>query len=229
MHLLLFYVVYLCPAPIITWVTASGLCLKPAAEIIGHHCNWWLVVHDPKPPMQFSCLIVITLSVNEISLCFDLITEKDQIRNKASPIIYPSGRQAFSAELLTLKCFPVSALCRLVWTLSIWRYTVKIQSLHWCALWIYTREFITWLASFALFMEQGEWDCNLNADNVVFTLRAIWQHCLRNALVKTPLWVTGGKDNPLPHYCICWTLTVEKNVNCCFNALCKSFSFIYNR
>ncbi len=122
-------------------------------------------------------------------------SEKDQIRNKVSVIIYPAERQAFSVELLTLKCFPVSALCSLVWTLSIWRCTVKIQSLHWCALWIYTGEFITWLASFALFMEQGERGCNLNADNVVFTLRAIWQHCLHDALVKTPLWA-GGKDNP---------------------------------
>lgn len=154
-------------------------------------------------------------------------SEKEQIRNKASPIIYPSERQAFSGKLFTLKCLPVSALCRLVWTPSIWRCTVKIQSLHWCALWIYTWEFITWLASFALFIEQGAWDCNVNADwsecNVVFRLRAIWQHCLHNALVKTLLWVTGGKDKPQPHYsprCNCWT---QKNVNCCFNSLCISF------
>lgn len=130
---------------------------------------------------------------NFIMFWFDH-SEKGQIRNKASPIIYPWRCQAFSVELLTLKCFPVSALCRLVWTLSIWRCTVKIQSLQWCALWIYTREFITWLASSALFMEQGEGDWNLNADNVVF--RAIWQHCLHNTLVKTPLWVPGGKDIP---------------------------------
>lgn len=171
--------------------------LKTAADIMEHHCNRWLVVRDPKPVGA----ILLSPRDHIISEQYFIMfwsdcTEKDQIRNIAPPIIYPSERQAFSAELLTPECFPVSALCRLVWTLSIWRCTVKIQSLHWCALWIYTREFITWLASFALFMEQGGRDRNLNADNAVFTLRAIWQHCLHNALVKTPLWVTGGKDNP---------------------------------
>lgn len=35
---------------------------------------------------------------------------------------------------------------------------------------------------------------DLNADNVI-SRRRIWQHCLRNALVKTLLWVRGGIDN----------------------------------
>lgn len=47
-----------------------------ASSIVEHRHNWWLVVHDPKPPVHFSCLLVITLSVNEISLCFDLITQR---------------------------------------------------------------------------------------------------------------------------------------------------------
>lgn len=64
--------------------------------------NWWLAVHDPKPPVQFSRLVVITLSVNEMSLCFDLITHRrSKLETKHPPIIYPSQRQAFSAELLT--------------------------------------------------------------------------------------------------------------------------------
>lgn len=143
-----------------------GSCLRPAAEIIG--C---------KPLVQFSHFSVNTLSPNELSLCFDLITQRRTKleRNKAFP-----DHLSFRIRIqlrVELKCFPVSAPCRSVWTLSVWRCTVKIQSLRWCALWIYTWEFITWLASFALFIAQGERDCNLNADSVVFTLTTIWQRC----------------------------------------------------
>lgn len=112
------------------------------------------LVHDLKPPVHFFCLSVIIYSVYEISLCFVQISQsRNKLDTKYLQSFIPQDVK-FLASLLSFTS--VSALCRLVWTLFTWWCTVKIQSLHWCALWIYTWEFITWLARFALFIKEGE-------------------------------------------------------------------------
>lgn len=144
---------YCCSPPIITWTT----------EIIGYDYTWWWSMTQ-----RYRCNFPISLRTHNNYVY--LITHRASAQKQSICDHLSFRMSAVTVQLLTLKCFPVSALCRLVWTLSIWRCTVKIQSHQWCASWIYTWEFITWLASFALFIEQGEWDYNLNADSVVFTL-----------------------------------------------------------
>lgn len=143
------------------------------------------------------------------------VPRKSGIRNKAPPpIIYPSGCQASFGGAVNTAVFPcLSSLQTATKPPSVWRRTVKIQSLQWHALWIYTGEFITWLAISALFIQRRKQNRNLNADDVVSG--GVWQRSLHNTLVKAPLQAAGGtKDVRRPHYwtrCICWTLTVEKN------------------
>lgn len=80
---------------------------------------------------------------------------KSGIRNKAPPIIYPSGCQASFGGAVNTAVFPcLSSLQTATKPPSVWRRTVKIQSLQWHALWIYTGEFITWLAISALFIQR---------------------------------------------------------------------------
>lgn len=63
---------------------------------------------------------------------------------------------------------------------------VNIQSHPWRTLWIYTWEFITWLAGSALFMLHGERGGDLNAESAVLS-PGERQRCLHRALVKSLL------------------------------------------
>lgn len=143
------------------------------------------------------------------------------------PIIYPSGCQASFGGAVNTAVFPcLSSLQTATKPPSVWRRTVKIQSLQWHALWIYTGEFITWLAISALFIQRRK-------QTEIWMQTTLYREACDSAVFTIPLLKLlyrqqeAPKDVRGPHYwtrCICWALTVEKNE---MSLSCPLFLFIF--